>query len=246
MGVSHFYLPDGSCITGLREARKHSPLPFPSPTTVLSLLRSEGLLYYFRKQMWEATLTTKRQPHWTDDQDFEQCKKYADEHGKAARDKGTDLHDQIRDVHRRVIGPATSRSLPEPLRTQVGLYVDWYGKYVAKPIATEQVVIGNGYAGRLDHLCLLRDGRVAVTDIKSQDNSGRGHFNYYPEWSLQLGAYAAAVGQLSTEVDVIISVVISSKEPVVLESYTWPEKPDYYAELFLKLLALWRHWNQYD
>jgi hypothetical protein len=236
MSHGHFYTATGQLVNGLREARTINPPPLPSPTTVLSLIKGEGLIYYWRKQMWESARTTPRQPHWTDEEDFKACLRWADEHGKGARDKGGDFHDEIERFNK-----SGWRNLAAS--EQALSYYDWHDQYVAKSIAVEQIVFGNGYAGRMDHLALLRDGRVAVVDVKSQDVSKRsGKFNHYPEWALQLGAYAAAAKPVP---DVLVSVCISSNTPVVLEAYYWPGPPSYYANLFIGLLMVWKEFNSY-
>jgi hypothetical protein len=241
--MGHFYTTEGICIDGLRAARKFSPLPLPSPTTVLSMIKGEGLIQYFKRQMWEAAVTTPRQPHWDDDAHYEACVRWAEEHGKAARDKGGEFHDQVQLFH---------TGKPMPLGDQnpmLDAYAQWYDRYVDCTIGTELVVIGEGYGGRLDHLCLLKDGRIAITDTKSQDISKRRTFNHYPEWALQLGAYAGAVNRFpgpdTGTVDTLVSICISSKPPFVVEAYYWPKPIDYYANLFMGMLALWKEVNDY-
>ena len=96
---THFYHPEtGELIEGnLRDARKVGGLP--SPTTVLGILSSHALKYYFRRQMWEATITTPRPAGMSDDDYWNECQKWADEHGRTARDKGTDFHDLAQQFH---------------------------------------------------------------------------------------------------------------------------------------------------
>jgi hypothetical protein len=194
--------------------------------------------------MFEAAVTTPRQPGMSDDDFYELCTKSAEEHGKAARDKGGDFHDMVQLFH-------TGKPLPlGEQNPMLSAYARWYDTYVEKTISTETVVIGDGYGGRLDHLCLLNDGRVAITDTKSQDISTKGgRFNYYPEWVLQLAAYAGAInrfpGPMEGQVDVLVSVCISSKPPFVAEAHYWPKPVAYYHQLFMGLLALWKETNQY-
>lgn len=240
---SHFYTPEGICIEGLRAARKMSPLPLPSPTTVLSLFKGEGLIRYFKRQMFEAAVTTPRQPHWGDAEHFDACMRHADEHSKAAREKGGDFHDQVNMFH---------SGKPVPIGDQdpmMNSYAQWYDRYVEGTISTETVVIGDGYAGRLDHLCQLKDGRIAITDTKSQDISGRERFSYYPEWVLQLGAYGGAInrfpGPVEGAVDTLVSICISSKPPFVVEAYYWPKPVAYYHDLFMGCLKVWKEINDY-
>lgn len=247
---SHFYCSDGTCIEGLRAARKLDPLPLPSPTTVLSLLMSPGLVYYFKRQMFEAAVTTPRLPGQSDDEFWDACCAFADEHGKAARDRGGELHDLIQQFHMAVKHGAPPPVVPTQLAPQYGTYVDWYADNVAKSLAVEEVVVGAGFAGRVDHVCQLRDGRWAVCDAKSQALKGKRSFNKYTGHVLQLGAYADAwaYGQSDTGrcVDVLMSIYISSDSgPAVLEAYEWPEPPHHYAQLFKGLLAVWSLENSY-
>ena len=105
--------------------------------------------------------------------------------------------------------------LVNEVQPMMAAYVEWYDRYVAQTLGTEMVVIGDGYAGRLDHLCELKDGRIAITDTKSQDiSTKKGRFNYYPEWVLQLAAYAGAInrfpGPAEGSVDALLSICISS------------------------------------
>ena len=242
--ASHFYTPNGLCIEGLKAARKTSPLPLPSPTTVLSLFKGEGLIQYFKRQMFEAAVTTPRQPGWTDEEFFQACKKWADEHGQKARDKGGDFHDEIQKFHMGKFLPIGEQN------PMMAAYVEWYDRYVAQTLGTEMVVIGDGYAGRLDHLCELKDGRIAITDTKSQDiSTKKGRFNYYPEWVLQLAAYAGAInrfpGPAEGSVDALLSICISSKPPYVVEAYTWPKPVAYYHDLFMGCLKLWKEISDY-
>ena len=237
--AGHFYLPDGTCITGLREARK-APNALPSPTTVLKMLKGEGLIKYFQRQIFEATATTPRLPHWTDDEYFEACVKYSEEHGKAARDSGGDIHDIIQNW---IASGSFPVGLPQVQEQQLSSYAKWHERYVARTLMLEKMVFGKGYAGRVDHVARLRDGRTAVCDVKSQDITKRKKFSQYPEHFLQLGAYAGTISPLP---DVLINIYVSSKTPVVLESYTWPGSPRLGHELFLNLLRLWQFINNYQ
>lgn len=244
---SHFYCSDGTCIEGLRAARKLDPLPLPSPTTVLSLLMSPGLVYYFKRQMFEAAVTTPRLPGQSDDEFWDACCAFADEHGKAARDRGGELHDLIQQFHMAVKHGAPPPVVPTQLAPQYGTYVDWFSDNVDRILAVEEVVIGDGYAGRVDAVLRLKDGRVTVADPKTQDISKRGKFNHYTSWALQLGAYADAWRRSpeGQNVDVLMSICISSTEPSVLEAHEWEREPEYYANLFKGLLAVWSEENQF-
>ncbi len=241
--MSHYYHPTtGDLIDGgLRAARPVNGLP--SPTTILGLIKGEGLIRYFQRQAWEAAMTTPRRPGSTDEEHFEDCKRSADEHSKLAREKGGDFHTCCQRFHMNAMGDWANNPVPSALLPQFDAYVCWYEHYVEKTVAVEQFVLGQGYAGRMDHLAMLKDGRLAVVDVKTQALSGKKRaFNYYSNWALQLGAYA---GALPSPADVLMSVVVSSTEPVVLEAYAWPQPVSYYHQLFLGLLAIWNLENNY-
>lgn len=244
--MSHFYTAQGECIEGLRAARKLSPLPLPSPTTVLSLIKSEGLIQYFKRQIFEATATTQRLPNWTDDEYYAAVTRYADEHSKSARDRGGDLHSLLQKFHLSCIGQAPPPEVPAHFMDQFDSYLRWYEKWIAKTISVEAVVIGDGYAGRIDHVAQLKDGRIAICDPKSQDLSKRKSFNHYETHALQLGAYAGAWQKTSgLKADVLVSIYISTSAPVTLEAYVWPAGVNYYNKLFMGLLEVWCLSNNY-
>lgn len=245
MSNSHFYNPvTGQLIDGgLREARKVNGLP--SPTTVLQMLRGPGLIQYFRRQMFEAAYSTPRQPQWTDDEHFAACLNWAEEHGKSARDKGGDFHNLIQQFHLSLVGAKPPPMVPPEVALQYDGYLQWYEKWVAKTLLVEEVVIGQGYAGRLDHCCVLKDGRIALVDVKTQDTSKRnGRFNHYTEWALQLAAYAGAMPEQGRP-ELLISVCVSTNRPFTLEAYCWPGAVAYYHLLFLSLLEIWKMEHNY-
>lgn len=246
---SHYYHPTtGELIDGdLRQARKVGALP--SPTTVLNVLGSPGLKYYFRRQMWEAACTTPRAPGMSDEDHWDACQKFADEHGQAARDKGGDFHTLCQKFHERCMnGDAENfimgfAAFNAPLQPQFDAYVDWYSKNVRRSLMVEQTVIGDGYAGRVDHVAELMDGRICCMDVKTQDTSKKkGRFNFYDQWPIQLGAYAGAIKPMP---DCIMSIAVSANAPVVVEALVWPKPVDYYHKIFMGLLAFWCHSNEY-
>jgi hypothetical protein len=248
--MGHFYHPTtGELIDGnLRDARRVNGLP--SPTTVLGILSSPGLRYYFRKQMFEATATTPRLHGQSDDDYFEKCCIAADEHGQAARDKGGDFHSLVQRFHMKPFAQpmrASMMSQDDPLLPQFTAYTDWYFANVKRSIMVEQAVIGQGYAGRVDHVAEMMDGRLAVCDVKTQDTTKKkGKFTYYSNWGVQLGAYSGAiVASILPRPDVLISIAVSSNLPAVVEAYEWPKPPAYYHRIFLGLLEYWYEDNNY-
>lgn len=248
--MGHFYHPTtGELIDGnLRDARKVNGLP--SPTTVLGILSSPGLNWYFKRSMWEAACTTPRHIGMSDEAHWEACQKFADEHGQAARDKGGDFHSLVQRFHERCMKGGESSAFVScgnaagDLAPQFIAYADWYYANVRRSLMVEQAVIGQGYAGRVDHVAEMMDGRIACLDVKTQDTTKKkGKFTYYSNWGIQLGAYAGAIA--SVDIDVLISVAVSSNLPAVVEAYEWPKPPAYYHDIFLGLLKYWCEDNDY-
>ena len=241
MAGSHYYTKDGELIDGdLRLCRKLGGLP--SPTTVLNILGSPGLRYYFRRQMFESAVTTPRYVGESDDDYFDRCCHHADEHGQAARDRGGDFHDLVQRFHMR---PSISNEITtdHPLYQQFEAYVDWYFKNVKRSLMVEQAVIGQGYAGRVDHVAEMMDGKVLCLDIKSQDTTKKkGKFTYYDQWPIQLGAYA---GACKIPIDGLMSVAVSANLPAVVETKLWERPVEYYHDIFMGLLKFWKHSNDY-
>lgn len=250
--MSHFYLPDGTLIDGLRAARKCNALP--SPTTVLNLIKGEGLIQYFRRQMFVAATTTPRAPGATDEEHYKACCRWAEEHGQTARDKGGDFHDVLKDFHSVYEHYMVSDS-PGPFKKvphEITSYADWFFKNVERVIHYEEFVLHRSvlgeYGGREDLRVLLKDGRIATLDVKTQDRGSRPRFNYYTNWALQLGAYAKASPPERLDCplsEVIISFCIASNDPMVGEAYIWPRPASYYHGLFCGLLNIWKEENDY-
>lgn len=239
---SHYYTKDGELIDGdLRLCRKLNGLP--SPTTVLNILGSPGLRYYFRKQMFESTATTPRLPNESDDDYFDRCCYHADEHGQAARDKGGDFHSWCQAFHfHPSLGPQSPRMLVG-MEQQCMAYFDWYHQNVRRSLMVEQAVIGQGYAGRVDHVAEMMDGKVLCLDIKTQDTTKKnGKFTYYDQWPIQLGAYA---GACKIPINGLMSVAVSVNSPVTIEAKLWEHPVEYYHDIFMGLLKFWCHSNDY-
>lgn len=67
---------------------------------------------------------------------------------------------------------------------------DWCKKNKVIPISMEEVLYGEGYAGRYDLVCTMgEDQIVTMPDIKT----GKG--SYYPAWKPQLAAYRRAYNE---------------------------------------------------
>ena len=194
--------------------------------------------------MWEAAVTTPRLPNESDDDYFDRCCHHADEHGQVARDRGGDFHSLVQRFHESQLhGRSFQQPVTDPLWPQFDAYADWYFKNVRRSLMVEQAVIGDGYAGRVDHVAEMMDGKVLCLDIKSQDTTKKnGKFTYYDQFPVQLGAYA---GACKIHIDGLMSVMVSTNLPARVEAKIWERPVSYYHNLFLGLLAYWSHSNNY-
>jgi len=191
---------------------------YPSVTTILDVLNKPQLVN------WAARLTRD----YIKDQLFafrrsdslnglnvdELLTKSAIEHDrvkKAAADHGTDIHRRIASyVGHKYHNIAYD---DDPVVTA---FRAWQDSAQFVPIASEKLVysLEHGYAGTTDLIGTLKD-RLALLDIKT----GRG---VYPEYKLQLAAYAVAYGEMIGRFpEVCMNLHISSEEtrtPTVTEA----------------------------
>lgn len=136
---------------------------YPRVTAILSVLSKPGLGKWREKLIREG-----RDP---------------DAEAQEAADRGTAIHALTEAVD---LGAAAE--CPSDLLPFVCAYRDWKAEHVAAVEMTERLVVHRrfGYAGKLDKVVRLRDGRRAIVDLKT----GR---SLAAETRLQLSAYADAL-----------------------------------------------------
>ena len=94
---------------------------------------------------------------------------------------GTVTHDWIADFLNGFFPESLSRPEQEEMVTE---FVDWYNEHDVQVVGTELTVVGDGYAGTLDHL-LVVDGVTCLCDVKTSRATRDSHF-------AQLAALGAA------------------------------------------------------
>lgn len=240
---SHFYDRSGQLVEGLRAARKARAVP--SPTTILECTMSYGLRKYFTDQIFHATIASLPPPD--DPMNFEHWKMQvydlADQHSKDARDKGASFHDWAQLLY--LQWPLVPDLMPE-WEPQCNNIILWFQENVKEVICVEQVVQGDGYAGRLDCAVLLKDGTVAIPDVKTQGMAKRKKFDCYSKWALQLAAYQRALERtLHVSASRLINLCVGSDVKEEFLAHQWPESVDYYYDIFKGLLAFWCLENNY-
>jgi len=150
----------------------------------------------------------------------------------AASDIGTRRHGIIEDFHLTGCMVADEGDIPF-----VKPYFEWFNKTVERVTLAESIAISldHGYAGTMDLLCVLKDKRVAVVDLKNRKNLAT-----YDTDAMQLTAYRRAVGA-----DTAISVVLGTEKPEILVK-EWVQAEDELAwRNFSLCLQLWKSANSY-
>lgn len=119
-----------------------------------------------------------------------------------AGDFGSVIHNHLEAIGKGI--PINLEALKPKEKRCVSAFIAWKDKHVKKFIQTEQEVFGDDYAGTLDAVVELNDGRVAVLDYKT---SGA----IYDTYGLQVAAYAHA---LPMHVDTAYILRFEKKEDV--------------------------------
>lgn len=217
--------------TTLRDAKKLNLLP--SVTTITKVLHSEGLLRFKIQESCMAVLTSPRK-EGEDLTAFMERVLYtdreADETAEAARDLGTAVHGAIElALH------------GKEWNQELAAYVNPTLAEVAKigtMVAAERVVVGQGYAGKLDLVVSTPHG-PCVVDFKTCKKIPK---ESYDEHRLQLAAYAGACKNIWSTYNIYISTTEPGQVKVVENPY-WS---DTYTAAWLPLVKFWQWKNNYS
>jgi hypothetical protein len=163
----------------------------PSVTTILNVINKPQLIPWAvrttRDYIKQELFAFKRADSLKDLDLDGLLAKSAKEHDRvrnAAADKGIAVHSSIASY----VGAKSNVANNDPA---VIAFRDWQESSQFVPIASERLVFSqeHGFAGTADLIGTLND-KLALLDIKT----GRG---VYPEYKLQLAAYAVAWGEMS-------------------------------------------------
>jgi len=164
---------------------------FPSVTSILNVLNKPQLVNWAvrltRDYIKQELFAFRRADSLTDLDLGNLLAKSAAEHDRvrnAAADHGIVVHSSIASY----IGNTSNVAQNDPV---IIAFRKWQEGAHFLPVASERLVSSHehGYAGTADLIGTL-NGRLALLDIKT----GRG---VYPEYKLQLAAYAVALGEMT-------------------------------------------------
>ena len=231
--------------TTLADARKMGLLPSVSSVLKDVLTKGEGLINWRIEQAILAVTTAPPLEGESLEDRIKRVLPEMDVERKMAAEKGTAIHDCMEKLL-----SEKDCEIPANCQVEVTAALNFMVKYMEDnqlhPIACEEVLVGNGYAGTVD-LVLHgdKDGdRWVVLDFKTSKSGFKA-----ADHAIQLGAYAAAwhkrvapaeVGSIRTG-----NVYISTGEPGLVELVEYDDWfRDY--EAFDHLCAVWRYLKRYD
>lgn len=218
--ASHWYHRDGTACheviaksTGLprpttvADARKLGLVP--SVTNILSMKAKPALNTWLQDNAIRAALTTPQNPGEPDEVWHSRIAEESERIGREAAEWGTLLHAQLEEYLTTGAFTGTGEILDYLRGTE-----KWLKENIDHTISAEQSVVGDlGYAGRLDLHAMLKDGRRAVIDFKSQKMVGKKGPSFYKEWAMQLAAYGDCLREPGDPLPVLISIAIPSDAP---------------------------------
>ena len=135
--------------------------------------------------------------------------------------------------------------IDEDLRPFVDHYITWFHDNIKEIISTEQTLVSpQGYAGTADLYAIMKDGKRALLDYKTQGVKERGP-NFYDSWAYQLAAYVNCLPRpWSTK---CISLVINSNAPEPLVDKVWTTAEIGAAnKIFRAALTIWQLKKKYQ
>lgn len=246
---AHWYTPGGEAShtiigangdprpTTLRDARKLGLLP--SVTSILNVLSKPGLEAWKQEQAILAALTLPRNDGESSDDFARRVVLDMDVQVETAAKFGTAIHAAIDAVN--LHGRAARFGV------DVGPWMEYYSAWrdasIVRFIASEEVVVGAGYAGRYDLLAEHAEHGVVLVDYKTQKIKPGGKPNWYESWACQLAAYRAGARRKCH----CLSLVIDSAKAAPPIERLWTDKELHDGlEIFLAAKTIWQRQRGYS
>lgn len=212
----------------------------PSVTTIMSVADRPGLRNWLIGNAIRAALATPREEGETDDAYVTRIQQIAGETGRAAADRGTQIHDAI---ERFWTGgdPGEWAALAEATASKVKEHFALTDGWVAEQSFASDL----GFGGKVD----LHHPSLVVVDYKTKDRIDNPKRLAYREHVAQLAAYAVGLGLTdgSDWANIRLANVFVGAECGTIIVHEW--SPDESAEgwrYFTACLALWQvanHWE---
>ena len=178
----------------------HNDVKLPSVTSILTLLSKGALIQWAANCAVEYVKNHLPFGYHAEEYRFDEARTAYRQASIEAADYGTYIHTMCELYLQTEFEIKFAHEQTQKLMTS---FYAWCKKYNVKPIETEIVVYGDGYAGRVDLICELDCFWYKSKDKKDQQAGRRkrvvalidfktGKGSYYPEWYLQTAAYKHA------------------------------------------------------
>ena len=226
--------------TNISDARRLGLLP--SVTTVLSILSKPQLEKWKMRQVALATLRV--QPKSAEEPPEYYAERVIDEAFQQVED-AADLGTRI---HAALEHGLAGEHYPEEMEVYVEPVFRWKAEKRIEFTARELVVVnaGAGFAGKCDVFCTFGKQGKGILDFKTKKTEPGKSPEAYPEFGMQLAAYAATHYGVDALPEVrAANIVISTTEPGRMEIVKHENLPELYA-CFLNACEVWRFLKGYD
>lgn len=171
-------------------------------TTIINkTLHKEGLSLW---PMYEALNWLKEHP-----EDFEGAEKAHVKKSDKGKDTGTLVHGAIELLLKESLPHRQYDSLSPQAKKAVDAFGDWFLEHKPEVLATEQLIysLEHDYAGRTDAI-LEMDGKVYVSDIKTNNRTRTAPLGVYDSHIVQLGGYSLAYREMGNKVDDLMVIAV--------------------------------------
>lgn len=212
---SHWYGQDGSPAydADLRAARKLGLAP--SVTSIIGIIDKPAITAWKVNTMLDAAWATPRTYGILGEYSKDEWKENVEDTWQTETKKAAELGTSIHSYIERFLASDPDARFVDGYETQCRMIEDWLVDNIVGGTCEESFYSTIGqyrYGGRIDFYGLLKDGRRAVIDFKTQNLKGKKSPTYYDEWKWQLAAYKHYLdSSLQYKVDyVAMSVVIDT------------------------------------
>ncbi len=208
----------------------------PGVSTVLKALAAPGLEAWKQEQMALVLLTAPRREGEAIDAFVHRVlheERQQDAEAAQARELGTRVHAAIEAALNKLPYDRDLEAYVEPAIDKVFS--------TGKVICTERIVVGDGYAGKLD--AMTEGIATTIWDFKTARTLPTK--SSWPEAKLQLSAYAKAICKTDNLSLMTANLYVSTTKPGELFLDVHGDWPATYEHGFKPLLAVWQWLNDY-
>ncbi len=227
--------------TDLRDARKLGLLP--SVTEIIKVADKPVIDNWRVDQAIMEAITQPEIAGESLEDRAKRIKKGAEAQAKAARDRGSEIHDLYTRYFHGQLGIE-----PEKL-DHIRHLIEWERAEVGQVLWSEKILVHREYAGTADLAyvasSLGKADELIVADFKGMDLKEGKEPNTYDEWLYQLGAYAQAIEYTGVKVNGGAILIFDRSTGRIVPRYYSRAELETGIEAFNLLLRFWQLKNKY-